>query len=148
MHASALDPLVRGHTQTERYIKALPSLLTNALKEDELEMFMLEVPHYNTAKLPNPTPETKIDEWWVERACRYSTIWEVVKAVVSCFHGPSVESSFSIMGNIITSQTARISICLHSNCEVHTASLTKIKCASVSPALVNKMKTAYEIICY
>lgn len=110
MHASALDPSVRGHTQAQRYIKALPSLLTNVLKGDELEMFMLEVQHYNTAKLPNPTPETKIDEWWVERACRYPTIWEVVKAVVTCFHGISAESCFSIMGNVITSQTASISI--------------------------------------
>lgn len=98
MHVSALDPLVRGHTQAHRYMKALPSLLTNVLKEDELEMYMLEVQHYNTAKLPNPTLKTKIDEWWLERACRYPTIWEVVKAVVTCFHRISVESSFSING--------------------------------------------------
>ena len=52
MHVSALDPLVRGHTQAQRYMKALPSLLTNALKEDELEMFMLEVQHYNTGEAP------------------------------------------------------------------------------------------------
>lgn len=90
-------------------MKALPSLPTNVLKEDELETYMLEVPHYNTVKLPNLTPETKIDEWWVERACRYPTIWEVVKAVETRFHGISVESSFSIMGNVITSQTASIS---------------------------------------
>ncbi|XP_011677577.2 uncharacterized protein LOC105444695 [Strongylocentrotus purpuratus] len=157
MHVSALDPLVRGHTQAQRYMKALPSLLTNVLKEDELEKYMLEVQHYNMAKLPNPTPETKIDEWWVERACRYPTIWVVVKAVVSCFHGPSVESSFSIMGNVITSQTASIGIKTFASIQTVKYTLQASQKSAVqqfkrkdllhdpvSPALVKNMKTAYK----
>merc|ERR1711874_227446 len=40
----------------------------------------------------------------------FPVLGKLVKTVLSCFHGPVVESSFSIMGNIIHSQTANLDI--------------------------------------
>ena len=32
---------------------------------------------------------------------RYPCLTHVVKAILSCFHGPTVESTFNIMGNVL-----------------------------------------------
>ena len=80
-----------------------------------------------------------------------------MKAVVTCFHVISVESSFSIMGNVITSQT--VSIIIKTFASIQTVKYTlqaSQKSAvqqfkrkdllqdPVSPALVKNMKTAYK----
>ena len=47
--------------------------------------------------------DSRIDDWWaeVDSTGKYAALTKLVKAVLSCFHGPQVESSFSVMGDII-----------------------------------------------
>ena len=139
-------------------MKVLPRHLPTVLEEDELEAYELEVQHYNcNSKLPNVTIGTKIDDWWRLNREKYPTIWKCVQAVLGCFHGPAVESSFSIMGNVITAQTSSIKICTFSAIQTVKYKLQAANQSAVQyfrrkdvthdpvpQALVKNMKTAYK----
>ena len=54
----------------------------------------------------------RIDKWWMEaqRLDQYPNIREIVFALLSCFSCPVVESSFSIMVNIMDETMNRLNI--------------------------------------
>ena len=54
----------------------------------------------------------RIDKWWMEvqRLDKYPNICKMVFALLSCFSCPVVESSFSIMGNVMDETTTRLNI--------------------------------------
>ena len=111
-HVSALDPIVHGHTPALKYMKRLPELVTNVLKESELDMYELEVRAFHADDAVKSLESAPIDKWWVSvsKMDKYPHLSRMALAIVSCFHGPEVERNFSIMGNVITSQTASLSV--------------------------------------
>ena len=54
----------------------------------------------------------RADVWWarVKDIGNYPLLSRMATAVLSCFHGPEIEKSFSMMAGMVTSQTASISI--------------------------------------
>lgn len=52
----------------------------------------------------------RVDEWWAKIIKQYSLnhLSRVVRAVLSIFHGPVVESSFNIMGDVIDERSGRM----------------------------------------
>ena len=48
--------------------------------------------------------------YWYQLRGRYPTICKVSLALLSIFHGPRVESSFSMMGNILDKQSGRMNV--------------------------------------
>ena len=54
----------------------------------------------------------RIDVWWaaVFASNKYSALSKMVWALLSCFHGPQVESSFSIMGDVMGKQSGNMNI--------------------------------------
>jgi hypothetical protein len=54
--------------------------------------------------------DQRVDEWWAEMFKRYQLplLSRVVKAVLSTFHGPVVEGTFNIMGDVIDDRSGRM----------------------------------------
>ncbi|KAJ8300689.1 hypothetical protein KUTeg_022208 [Tegillarca granosa] len=114
---TSIDPLARQHSIFVTRMKKLPGLVTNVLQDEELESFHQEVLKYQVDKmLPSPlTPDDsniRCDHYWatVDKTGRYPMLCKMAKALLSCFHGPQVESSFSNMGDIIDAKSNRMNI--------------------------------------
>ncbi|GBN78214.1 hypothetical protein AVEN_45095-1 [Araneus ventricosus] len=92
---SAIDPIARGHSVTADRLKRLPKLVTNVLMQEEEMQYSLDVHLYQVDKfLPSYTDEhgnvLQIDLWWaaVFRSNKYCALSKMVRAILSCFHGP------------------------------------------------------------
>jgi hypothetical protein len=112
-HLSALDPVARGHTPALTFMKGLPSLVTNVVTSDEdLSAYQMEVRRFHRDESLPESNGTSVDQWWapVFRSGKYPVLSRMVDSLLSCFHGPEVERGFSIMGNVITHQTASLNI--------------------------------------
>ena len=57
----------------------------------------------------------RVDVWWnkVRQSDKYPVLSKMVLALCTIFHGPTVESCFNIMGDIINPHTSRMSISLY-----------------------------------
>lgn len=110
---SALDPTARGHSVTFSHMQKLPSIVVNVLTEEEEGLYELEIRKYQTDTLPYfDVDSSRIDKWWCseEVTCKYPALSKMAKALLSCFHGPQVESSFSVMNDIIDSKSGKLKI--------------------------------------
>jgi hypothetical protein len=114
---SALDPTARGHTLTLKRLKRLPHLVKNVLNEEDMELYASEIYKYQVDRqLPPPVDEDgkqiQIDIWWSHmfQQNQYPAFSKIVKALLTCFHGPQVESTFSMMGNILDKQSSNMQI--------------------------------------
>lgn len=114
---SAIDPQARGHSITLNRLKRLPTLVKNILSEEEEEEYSREVHIYQVDKtLPSYCSESgenmRIDEWWAKllKLNKFPFLTKMVLALLSCFHGPQVESSFSMMGNILDKESGNMKI--------------------------------------
>lgn len=91
--------------------------MTNVIQEDEVEAFYLQSRLYCTdSTLPPPgTSEMALDKWWsfIQQTCKFDTLLKCVTAALSCFHGPSVESTFSVMSTILDSHSPVPPLHLH-----------------------------------
>jgi hypothetical protein len=88
-------------------------LVTNVLAEDEQDKYDMEARKFQTdTTIPDMEEGERIDVWWgkAEIQKKYPCLSKMVKSVLSCFHGPQVESSFNIMNDVIDSKSGRINI--------------------------------------
>ena len=80
------------------------------LKEGEQDAYDREVHSFvneDNSKLPPST--SPIDKWWVQVGVMgLSQLAKVAGALFTCFHGTTVESTFSEMGNIVTTRRNRL----------------------------------------
>ncbi|XP_064597320.1 uncharacterized protein LOC135463806 isoform X2 [Liolophura sinensis] len=90
----------------------LPALAPNVLTETEEELYELNIRKYQTDQHPDFPEGSRIDEWWgKEEIClKYPCLSKMAKAVLSCFHGPQVESSFNVMNDVIDAKSGRLNI--------------------------------------
>lgn len=109
---SAIDPAARGHHLTARYLKDLRSNTRHFLTPEELEQVSLEAHTYQVdALLPDPAT-MEIDQWWVtvRKTGRFPALCKMVLTLLTCFHGPMVEASFNLMGDIINPRSSRMNV--------------------------------------
>ena len=116
-NAAALDPCNRKKSSSLKKLKRLPSLVPNVLRDLELEAYEQEVHAFQVAlNLPNPMLENgkpvRIDSWWasVSSTGKFPALCKLGLALLTCFHGPQVEASFSMMGDILDSRSARMNV--------------------------------------
>lgn len=114
---SAIDPLARGHSVTADRLKMLPKLVKNVLSNEEEIQYALDVHLYQVDKcLPSHEDASqnilRIDVWWASfyKLKKYDALSKMVKALLSCFHGPQIESSFSMMGDILDKGSSNMKI--------------------------------------
>ena len=99
---SCLDPIVRNTSEALQQLLQIPAC-TKLVGVADVDNFKREVRLYNTDRNLNHQPtDVPIDEWWAQVSTEsYPNLAKAAKALLSCFHGPLVESSFSIMGDIL-----------------------------------------------
>ena len=71
----------------------------------------LGLPSHNHNGAPVP-----VDQWWgqIEQMGKYPLLCSMATALLSCFHGPAVESSFSVMGAVVDPRCSRMSVSTYS----------------------------------
>ena len=129
MAASVIDPACdHNHSTAKAAFNRLPKLATNVVQlEKTKELYGTELERQNDARLDaysmevlaycssqdfGPPSKMSVCEWWnrVEQTGNYPLLSSVVAALMSCFHGPAVESSFSVMKMILDDKSSRLSI--------------------------------------
>ena len=120
---AGIDPVKHGHNSTAKKLKRLPTLVTNVLMEEEKETYALDIhscqvdvslpsPYRNSEDKKSEGQVVHIDEWWatVQASGKYPALCKVVLALLSCYHGAQVETSFSLMGDILDDKSAKMKI--------------------------------------
>ena len=110
---AAIDPLIRGHSFCSKGLKSLGTehlqhFLSGELKDcllQEVCTFQVDrtLPQYNN------DPTTAV-EWWAQVMAtgKYKSLGIIITAALSIFHGPMVESSFNVMGDILHAKSSRM----------------------------------------
>ena len=117
---SAIDPVGRGHTLTFTYLSKLFSNFkfilqdsTNLDNFDEIKKYQLDksLPVYTQESYP------EISLWCaiIFDSNKYLTLSKIIKAALSIFTGPQVESSFSMINDVVTPRASRISVKMYSS---------------------------------
>ncbi|KAL6473249.1 hypothetical protein MHYP_G00194370 [Metynnis hypsauchen] len=109
---SALDPLLRGHSQATLQLKRLSAMLNHLLPEDqdlsrELVQFSVDL------TLPRYKEGDGMVDWWghvFHQPGKYPALSALAKCCLSIFHGPRVESSFSLMNEIIDQRSGNMNV--------------------------------------
>ena len=134
---SSLDPVLRGNSTALQRMKKLPQLFKHLLTDDTPdsdssgahcdvtdkpgasedqdiveEKFDLERRKFHSDRsLPALMSGVSVDCWWAAvDSDTYPVLTKLVKAALSCFHGPLVESSFSVMADVIDKGNTGIDI--------------------------------------
>lgn len=111
-YLSAIDPIARGYSITHNYLLNLKPFFQTFLKDVSGD-YSAEVRNYIIDnQLPQPLENERLDSWWskVFKTGRYPMLSCLVRASLSIFTGPMVESSFSMMNDIIDSRSGRMDI--------------------------------------
>ncbi|KAL6473267.1 hypothetical protein MHYP_G00194550 [Metynnis hypsauchen] len=109
---SALDPLLRGHSQATLQLKRLSAMLNHLLPEDqdlsrELVQFSVDL------TLPRYKEGDGMVDWWghvFHQPGKYPALSALAKCCLSIFHGPRVESSFSLMNEMIDQRSGNMNV--------------------------------------
>lgn len=108
---SALDPLLRGHSQGPIQLKRLSGMLSHFLPtgcdvHQEILKYSVDL------ALPAFKEGDCFLEWWdhVFQREKYQALTALVKSALSIFHGPRVESAFSLMNEVIDSKSGNMNV--------------------------------------
>lgn len=109
---SALDPLARGHSVTMTHLHHLFDSFQHLLPIGEHFDVHAEVMQYNVDASIDKMEEENVIKFWVSKQMkdRYPQLTRIAAAALSCFHGAAVESSFNIMGDIVTTKRSRTTV--------------------------------------
>lgn len=110
---SSIDPICRQSSLSLKLMKRLPQLVKNVILDSEKELYELEVHNYHSDALLQQIGENEsAAEWWLKfkKSTNYPLISKMTCALLTCFHGPRVESSFSIMNTVITPGSSRLNV--------------------------------------
>ena len=120
---SAIDPLLVCSPNKLVLKRLLPLSLSLSLspliptvsEEEEENTFQKEVHALCVngnlpSTLNDEDNEVDFPEWWGKISDRYSVTFKVVCAILSIFHGPRVESTFSVINNVIGQNSGRMNI--------------------------------------
>ena len=104
-------------SQTHEKLLPLKSYLEPFISIDNSWDFTTELKNYVIdSDLPQPQETERLDGWWTKifETKRYPILSSLVKASLSIFTGPIVESSFSIMNDIIDLQSGKTELAAYS----------------------------------
>ena len=117
-YINAIDPAVRGNQVSVNYLSKIPEYVTNVLVDDEeINSYHQEIREFQIDRtLPDAIDESensvRADKWWssVSMTGRYPSLCKLALSILTCFHGPQVESSFNTMNDIIDERSGRTDI--------------------------------------
>ena len=98
---------IRGHFEGSKGLKSLSQLLNHFLRESEQNDVIFEINKFQVDnKLPEYSAESDFVAWWTQvfKTNTYPALSKMITeqtvSVMSIFHGPQVESSFNLMGDV------------------------------------------------
>ena len=119
---SCLDPDARGSHQILQQLLHMPKMLpTGYFTTVDTDDYSFECHKFcSDMSLPNCLEHPRVDDWWnaVRKTNKYSSLSKLALALLSPFHGPQVESSFNVMGDILHSKSANTSVETYSSYQV------------------------------
>ena len=118
---SCIDPkkILNGDEDTTQGLTYLVDIMPTVLTDDERSAYLREVYSLLTDPLlpsiirkdgEGNDIEVSCLDWWISLEFRYPNCFKMVTAVLSIFHGPRMEGSFSGMTDIIDSKSGRLDI--------------------------------------
>ncbi|GBM80335.1 hypothetical protein AVEN_132898-1 [Araneus ventricosus] len=114
---SAIDPIARGHSVTADRLKRLPKLVTNVLLQEEkcnIHLMFIYIRWINFCHHIQMNMEVycRLTFGGLQCSGPINTVpfQKMVQAILSCFHGPQVESSFSMMGDVLDKESGNLKI--------------------------------------
>ena len=117
---TAIDPvaILAKRNVTLKAILHLPDIVTNVLPSRDLEDYEKECRKIMVdPTLPPALVEKKFvraDTWWFKLKDKYLLLSKMSLALLTIFHGPRVESSFSVMGDIMDKKSGRMNVSTYS----------------------------------
>ena len=103
-----------GQSKTQRLLTKLESFFPTIVTVGKKQSYLEEVNNILLDKtLPKAVTDdgnVRLDKWWsvVFKNGKYPVLSSVIKACLSIFSGPQVESSFSMMNDIINKKSGRM----------------------------------------
>ena len=156
--AAFIDPQTIGNSHSQRYLHSLHQHIPNIFptvevaNEFDLEVRKLQIDD----ALPEYTAKARVDKWWWQLKDKYPLTVKLVLAVLTCFHGPQVESSFSVMGDIINKKSSSMDVSTYGALQTIKYNLKAAGKSAleyfhtpdhlhdrVNPLLIHNMKNAY-----
>ena len=109
---ATLNPSYQKHSLSLKLMKTLPQYTCNIIKSHEIEEYELEVHRFQNDTFRQIGDDESINMWWkdVENTSKYPLLSRLAFGLLTCFHGPKVESSYSLMNNISTLGTNRLNV--------------------------------------
>ena len=96
----------------------LPFLMKNVLVDEEAEMYENDCRRlFVDLNLPDVLRNDKPvrgDNWWWQLNEKYPVLSKLSLAALTVFHGPRVESSFSVMGDVMDKKSGRMNVSAYS----------------------------------
>ncbi|KAJ8366721.1 hypothetical protein AAFF_G00344980 [Aldrovandia affinis] len=108
---SSIDPVVRGHSEAGTQLRQLAGIMKHLVPQES--DITQEIIRYNVdSTLAQYREGDNMVMWWAHLMStgKYPALSGVIRGAVSIFHGPMVESSFNLMGDIIDSKSANMNI--------------------------------------
>ena len=114
---TSIDPLLVSNSNKNhlRRFLSLPTIMPTILSADEEELYEKEVRSVCVDSLLPSARDDQMNEvncldWWTSINNRYPTVFKMVTAVLSIFHGPRVESTFNVMGDVLDKKSGRMNM--------------------------------------
>ena len=121
---AAIDPIAITKSILQSLLK-LPFLMKNVLVDEEAEVYendcrRLFLDFNNLPDMLRDNKPVRVDNWWWQLNEKYPVFPKLSLAALTVFHGPMVESSFSVMGDVMDKKSGRMNVYVFSypNCEV------------------------------
>ena len=139
---AGIDPvaILTKSTVTLKAIMHLRDIVTNVLseqienykKECRKIMFDITLPQAIVVKKP-----VRADIWWAQLKDKYPLLSKISLAVLTIFHALRVESSFSVMGDVMDKKSGRMNVATYSSIQTIKYGLS----AKVSNSKISKPKS-------
>lgn len=109
---SALNPSLRGETTTFTALLKLADFLPTVISKEEVSSLDQELRYYQIDSSLTSLQDTGSTKFWSEIIKRkeYPVLSKMIKALLTCFHGPSVESTFNLMDHFMTENRTSLNI--------------------------------------
>ena len=79
-------------------------------RKSRKEVHSFQVSHHVPSPFDQHNAPVPLDEWWAAVASlkKFPLLCKMAFALMSCFHGPHVEGSFNVMGDVLCPKSGRM----------------------------------------
>ena len=113
---AAIDPIAitsRKSIVLKSLLK-LPFLMKNVLVDEEAEMYENDCRRlsvdFNLPDVLRDNKPVRADNWWWQLNEKQPVLSKLSLAALTVFHGPRVESSFSVMGDVMDKKSVQMNV--------------------------------------